>query len=461
MKITCYGAAQEVTGSKHLLEVNGYRILLDCGLFQGRRKETDKKNHDVSFKPEELDAVILSHAHIDHSGLLPLLTKRKYDGAIYSTPATRDLCDIMLQDSAHIQLRDAQWLAKKKQEYVEPLYSPDDVLDTMKQFISIPYDRRFEVVPGVQFTFYDAGHILGSAMVLLDWQENGRTVRFLYSGDIGRRNLPILRDPDYPEAADVVLMESTYGNREHDDLIHIETQLRDIVQKTYDRGGKIIIPSFALERAQEIVYVLKILEMDDAIPTMPVYVDSPLAVSLTEVFLANTEVFDKEIRKVIEEEGDPFQLKQIHYVRDVQDSMALNTMPDPCIIISASGMCEHGRILHHLKNHATDPKNTILIVGFQAEHTLGRRIVEKQSSIKIFGKMYPLRAEVHIMNAFSCHAGRSELIRFAQHYKKSAREILLVHGEHNAQLSLQDALQTSGLKNISIPKHGITHSIEF
>ncbi len=459
MKITSFGAAGEVTGSKHLLEVNGCRILLDCGLFQGRRKETDKKNREFGFQPNELDAVILSHAHIDHSGLLPLLTKQGYAGDIYSTPATRDLCAIMLQDSAHIQMRDAQWLKKKNRAYVEPLYEPDDVTNAMKQFISVPYGRRFEVVPGIHFTFYDAGHILGSAMVLLEWTENERPIRFLFSGDLGRRNLPILRDPQCPDAADVVLMESTYGNREHGDLLSIHTRLRDVVVKTVERGGKIIIPSFALERAQEIVYVLKTLEMEDAIPTLPVYVDSPLAVNLTEVFLMNTEAFDPEICKVMEEEGDPFRLKNIHYIPEAQDSMALNDLHDPCIIISASGMCEHGRILHHLKNNITDPRNTVLIVGFQAVHTLGRRIVEKQPKVKIFGTMYPLRAEVEVIDAFSCHAGRTDLIRFAERYKQTARQVLLVHGEPNAQASLQDALHDAGMKKVTIQQNGSPETI--
>lgn len=459
MKLTSYGAAQEVTGSKHLLEVNGSRILLDCGLFQGHRHEADKKNRQLPFDPKSIDAVVLSHAHIDHSGLLPLLGKEGFSGRVFSTPGTRDLCAVMLVDSASIQERDAEWLSRKKKKFVKPLYEQRDAYRIMRRFITIPYCEPIDVAPGVRITFHNAGHILGSAMVLIEAEEDGEHKTLLFSGDLGRKDLPILNDPAPPDAADYVLMESTYGNREHESFATMEEELRDIVNATHARGGKIIIPSFALERAQEVVYALKLLEVDGAIPTIPVYVDSPMTVNVTEVFRLHYESFDEDFAKVLEENGDPFQLNHIEYIRDVRRSIALNDKTDPCIIISASGMCETGRILHHIKNNCTDPKNTILIVGFQAQHTLGRRIVEKQPTIRIFGEDYPLRAQVEVLDAFSCHAGRSELVDFAARFSESARKVFLVHGETDAMGALTAALEERGLKNVATSKFAETYTL--
>ncbi len=451
MKLTCYGAAQGVTGSKHLLEVNGYRILLDCGMFQGHRNESDAKNREIAFQPNTLNAVVLSHAHIDHSGLMPVLGKMGYRGRVYSTPATRDLCTIMLLDSANIQKHDAEWLSKKNREYVAPLYDDTDVYLLMKQFVSVPYTQREEICPGVFLTFQDAGHVLGSAMVLLEFKENGRTRKLLFSGDIGRKNMAILEDPWEPNEADVVLMESTYGDRDHDPIETMEHDLAAVVNAVFDRGGRLIIPSFALERAQEIVYTLKRLELRRAIPYIPVYVDSPLTVNITEVFRLHPECFDDEVRNLMRGAGDPFHLQHIRYIRKVEDSIRLNYKTGPMIIISAAGMCENGRILHHLRNHCGNPNNMILIVGFQAKHTLGRRIVERQRELKIFGKMYPLNAEVRIMNAFSAHAGRSELLDFGARLAGTSQHTLLVHGEETAIAALQSGLAERGVTNTRIP----------
>jgi len=450
MKVTSYGAAGGVTGSKHLLEINGYRILLDCGMFQGRREETARKNRSFQFVPEKLNAVVLSHAHIDHSGTIPLLYRQGYRGRIYTTPATHDLCGVMLLDSANIQQRDAEWLEKKQRAFVPPLYEESDVYEAMKHFACFPYGDRFEVVPGVYVTFQDAGHVLGSAMVVVDYKEDGADRRLLFSGDLGRKNMPLLRDPWIPEDADTVIMESTYGDRDHDPIETMEEKLAEVVLRTVRRGGKIIIPSFALERAQEVVFALKRLEMNGAIPTIPVYVDSPLTVDITEVFRYHKELFDPETSQVMKVAGDAFTLNHIEYVRNSDDSMRLNTLKEPCIIISASGMCEVGRILHHLRNNCEDPRNTILIVGFMAENTLGRRIVERQPEIKIFGVKRQLRAEVKTMNAFSAHAGRSELLEFGARFSGKHKKILLVHGEATALEALRSGLYDKGVHDVTI-----------
>lgn len=450
MKITSFGAAGDVTGSKHLLEINGYRILLDCGLFQGSREKADRKNREYLFDPSTLDAVVLSHAHIDHSGVLPLLIKEGYQGRIYSTPATHDLCAVMLLDSAFIQKRDAEWLQKKHRSFIAPLYNEDHVYTTMKHFVSYPYENRFEVAPGIFVTFHDAGHVLGSAMVEVEFREKNRDRRFIFSGDIGRKNMPLLEDPWEPDDADVVMMESTYGDRDHDPIETNEAKLAEVVLRTVNRGGKVIIPSFALERAQEVVYALKRLEMAGTIPELPVFVDSPLTVNITEIFRYHTACFDEEFRETMREGGDPFLLKRIEYIRNMDDSMRINSIKEPCIIISASGMCEVGRILHHLRNNCEDPKNTIVIVGFQAQNTLGRRIVERQPEIRIFGVKRPLNAEVKTLNGFSAHAGREELLRFGGRFKRRPKNILLVHGENRALRALKSGLEEGGARGVTI-----------
>jgi metallo-beta-lactamase family protein len=455
MRITSYGAAGGVTGSKHLLETNGHKILFDCGMFQGHRNETAERNRKLPFDPNELDAIVLSHAHIDHSGILPLLARHGYQGRIFTTPATRDLCAVMLLDSAHIQENDAQWLSKKNQSFIPPLYTDVDVRGIMRRFISIPYDIRIEVVSGVHVTFKDAGHILGSSMLLTEFEENGKHRTFIYSGDIGRKNMPILKDPWEPNDADAVVMESTYGDRDHKPIETLDAELADTIVRTHDRGGKIIVPTFALERAQEFIYALKRLEMANRIPEMPVFVDSPLTVNVTEVFRLHTDSFDDDFRTLIEESGDPFQLRHIEYIRDVKASMRLNGLKKPCIILSASGMCEFGRILHHLRNNIQDKRNTICIIGFQAKNTLGRRIVERQPEVKIFGLKHRLLAEVKVFNALSAHAGRTELIEFGKRFKNRAEKVLLVHGEPEAMTALKTGLEAEGCTNVAIQEEAV------
>jgi metallo-beta-lactamase family protein len=335
-----------------------------------------------------------------------------------------------------------------------PLYSSKDAEKVLDLFSMEMYHKRTEILPGIFLTFYNAGHILGSAMVFLEWTEDGSSRSLLFSGDLGRKNLPILIDSDDPPAADIVLMESTYGDRYHDDLKDMEEKVREIIQRTYDRGGKIIIPSFELERAQEVIYTLKRLEIRGELPNIPIFVDSPLTVNVTQVFRQHTECFDEDIREVMLADDAPFRPKRIKYIRDNMESIELNSFKGPCIIILASGMCEHGRIQHHLKNNCTKPENTIMIVEFQAQHTLGRRIVEKQKMIRIFGIEYPLKAEVEIVNAFSCHAGQTDLIDFATAVSSSAENILLVHGEERIMNALQETLATRGIEQVKIPVFG-------
>jgi len=455
MKVTSYGAAQGVTGSKHMLEFNGHRVLLDCGMFQGIRKETEYKNRTLPFDAATVDAVILSHAHIDHSGILPVLARDGFSGRIYTTAATRDLCSIMLLDSANIQARDAEWLSKKNRSYVAPLYEEDDVAAVMRAFICMPYGQTFEPIPNLKVTLQDAGHVLGSAMVVIDYTENGSPQRLLFTGDIGRKRIPILQDPWETHDADFVIMESTYGDRDHDPIQAMESSLADVVNAAAQRRGKIIIPTFALERAQEVIYTLKTLELRQAIPSLPVFVDSPMAVNITDVFRMHPDAFDADMMNLMKKAGDPFRLRDIKYVTKVEDSMKINDVPGPAIILSAAGMCEHGRILHHLKNNCEDPNNTILIVGYQARNTLGRRIVERNRFIKIFGVEYALNAEVRVMNGFSAHAGRTELLGFAGNLVPKARKFILVHGENSAIESLRDGIMALGAKDVVIQKEQV------
>ena len=446
MQITFSGAAQEVTGSCHILEVNGRTVLLDCGLFQGRRAESRAKNEKLPFPVDRIDAIVLSHAHIDHAGRLPFLVKSGYAGAIHATAATRDLCAIMLADSARIQVKDAEFLEKRGQEHAEPLYAPIDADQVITQMIGLPYDRWFDVVPGVRAMFTDAGHILGSASVLLECTEGGRTVRLAFSGDVGRKGLAIIRDPQPPQQADVVIMESTYGNRDHLSIDGARAELGRIVRDTAARGGRVIIPAFAVGRVQELVYDLHALARAGDIPRLPIYIDSPLATSATQVFEMHPECFDRS-EDLVRAVDELFHFDLVHYTRDVNESKALNAMRGPMIIISPSGMAESGRVLHHLAHSAGDQRNTILVVGFMAEHTLGRRIVEKRESLRIHGINVPLRATVEILNGYSAHADRTELAEWLDAVKSTSpalSRVLLVHGEHEAQATLSAALTAKG-----------------
>ena len=455
MKITSYGAAREVTGTKHLLDINGFRVLLDCGLFQGVRADSDRKNRNMGFDPAQLNAVVLSHAHIDHSGLLPVLCKRGFRGTIYTTAATRDLCAIMLVDSAHIQKRDAEWLTKKQMAFVPPLYEEEDVQEVMRRFVCVSYDMRVPLGPDIFITFRDAGHVLGSAMVDLEYVEAGKPRRFLFTGDMGRKSTPILNDPWTPTPVNVAMMESTYGNRDHGPMASLDEKLASVINETHARGGKVVIPSFALERAQEVIFALKRLESSGAIPALPVYVDSPMTVNITEVFRLHTECFDPEFAALMRGAGEPFDLKRIRYIRNLEESMALNHLTESAIIISASGMCEYGRIVHHLRNTVEDPKNSIVIVGFQAQNTLGRRLVEKQREVRILGVKRELRARVRTLDEFSAHAGRSELLDYGARLAASAEKLILVHGEDEALNALKSGLEERGVRNVSIQEPGV------
>jgi metallo-beta-lactamase family protein len=455
MQITFSGAAQEVTGSCHILEVGGRTVLLDCGLFQGRRAESRLKNEILPLPVDRIDAIVLSHAHIDHAGRLPFLVKSGYQGNIHATAATRDLCAIMLADSARIQVKDADFLERRGQEHAEPLYTPDDAAQVLKQMIGLPYDRWFDVVPGVRALFTDAGHILGSASVLLECTEDERTVRLAFSGDIGRKGLAIIRDPKPPQHADVVIMESTYGNRDHVPIDDARRDLGRIVRETAARGGRVIIPAFAVGRVQEIVYDLHALARAGEIPRVPIYVDSPLATSATEIFEMHPECFDRS-EDLVRAVDELFHFDLVRYTRDVAESKTLNAMQGPIIIISPSGMAESGRVLHHLAHAASDQRNTILVVGFMAEHTLGRRIVEKRDTLRIFGSHVPLRAHVEILNGYSAHADRTELIEWLDAVKLTSPEatrVMLVHGEPPAQTAFSAVLTAKGY-HCTVPAPG-------
>lgn len=454
MRLFFLGAAQTVTGSMFLLETEKGSILIDCGMFQGRREETRKKNRHLPSPALDADAVILTHAHIDHSGILPSLVKHGYEGSIYSTTATRDLCQAMLRDSAHIQEQDAEYLNRKygnepDWQPIEPIYTEADAVKTMYRFVTYGYWRSFEPIAGARATFYDAGHVLGSAGVLIEVEGK----RILFSGDIGRRDLPILRDPEIPANTDYLVMESTYGNREHGPIQETRDELARIINATMKRKGKIIIPSFALERTQEIVYGLNELVRQKKIEPLPVYVDSPLAVNLTHVFKSHPECYDFETLQFLEKHGDPFGFEMLRYTQSVEESIALNDTPGPMIIISASGMCEAGRILHHLRNNIESPQNTIVIVGFMAQHTLGRRLVERREEVKIFGVMRPRRARVEILDGFSAHAGQGELIDYAKMAGPQTQKVFLVHGEPPAQKALAAELKKRNLE-VAIPGPG-------
>lgn len=453
MNLEFVGAAREVTGSCHLLRVSGATVALDCGLFQGRRQETEEKNRRLPCAIEELAAVVLSHAHIDHSGRLPLLVREGYGKTIWTTPASRDLSTIMLADSAHIQEKDAEFLARRGKSATPPLYTMRDAVRVPELTVSVPYHRPFEVVPGVRASFVDAGHILGSASVVLDCTEGSRTKRIIYSADIGRTGLPIIRDPEPPVGADVVIMESTYGNRLHESVSGAREKLARVVNETMARGGRVLVPAFAVGRTQELIYELHELHRAGEIPAIPIYIDSPLAIDATGIFASHADVFDSS-EQMVQQVAKLFEFPLVHYTRTVEESKALATIRGPIMIIAASGMAESGRILHHLAQGAGDSRNTVLIVGFQAEHTLGRRIVEHQPVIKVFGEQIPLRAEVEIINGYSAHADQQELVRWLDAVRATSpnlERVFLVHGEADAQDALATILRSNGYPNVSAP----------
>jgi metallo-beta-lactamase family protein len=463
MKLQFLGAARTVTGSMHLVTVNGHHLLLDCGLFQGRRAETWERNRNFPFNVAELDAVILSHAHIDHSGNLPNLVKAGFHGCIYATSATRDLCAAMLPDAGHIQESDTAYVNKKRARQnlppVEPLYTRQEAITTLRSFHSLEYDHPFTPMPGVTATFLDAGHILGSAITVLDLAENGRRLRLVFTGDLGRKNLPILRDPALADGVDALIIESTYGARTHETPDQARDRLAEITRETQRRGGKLLIPAFAVGRTQEIVYAFHRLFEAGVLNPVNVFVDSPLAINVTEVFRLHPECYDAEVNEFLQHDShnDPFGFHRLTYVRDVEDSKALNSLDKPAIIISASGMCEGGRILHHLRNNIEDPRTCILFPGFQAENTLGRRLVDGEKKVRIFGEEFRVRARVEQINGYSAHADRNELLGWAQEAKarSSLSRAFVVHGDEENAFALAQGLQQKlGISEVIVPERG-------
>lgn len=455
------GGAGTVTGSKHLLRTSRATVLLECGLFQGRRQETVTRNQSLGLDVSALDAVVLSHAHLDHSGALPVLWKHGYRGPIYVTPATRDLCAPMLADSAKIQAADARHIEHLIERGVDlipvtPLYDLDDTVGTLELMVGVPYHRRERIAPGITLTFLDAGHVLGSAIVVLDIEDDGGKIRLAFTGDLGHARLPILRDPEVPTGVNCLISESTYGDRVHRPLVETIHELARTINRTVARGGKVIIPTFALERAQEVVFTLKQLTLAGQLPAVPVYVDSPLAVKITDVFRLHPECISRETFAKLESGDSPFDFDGLRYVSDVEDSKDIDATPGPAIILAGSGMCEGGRVLHHLRATIEDERTTIILVGFQAEHTLGRRLAEGRRDVKIFGVMRPRHADVVSLDGLSAHADQRELVTFAESVRAQGqlRQVVLVHGESPALAALAAKLTEAQFPTVIVPAVG-------
>jgi metallo-beta-lactamase family protein len=460
VRLTFLGAAREVTGSMFLLEVGRGSLLIDCGLVQGRRDESRRRNRVPPPGAVAADAVVLTHAHVDHSGNLPTLVKAGFGGPIYATPATRDLCEYMLRDAARIQEGDAAYLNRKYArepgyEPVEPLYHEDDAARALARFEAVAYHRAFEPLPGVTARLLDAGHILGSASVVLDVAAGGATRRLAFSGDLGRKGLPILRDPEAPPGpVDYAVLESTYGNRVHPPVERAYGELERVVKEAVARGGKVIVPAFAVGRTQELLYALDELRRQGRLPPVPVFIDSPLAINATEVFRRHPECFDVEARARLAAGGDLFGFAGVRFAGTRDESMAINALEGPAIVISAAGMAEAGRVLHHLRNHVEDERSTILIVGFMARHTLGRRLAERRSRVRIWGVERDLRARVEVLDALSAHADRDGLLAYAEACGgAAARRFFLVHGEPDQQGPLRDAMAARGMR-VHVPARG-------
>lgn len=466
MTITFHGAAETTTGSQHLLEINGKRILLDCGLYQGHREQAYDRNKHFPFEPSEVDCVVLSHAHIDHSGNLPNLSRQGFRGNIFATPATRDLCQIMLADSARIQISDVEYVnrkrAKKGLKSFHPLYDERDAEKCLRQFVTMDYHRPMIVAEGVTVTFIDAGHILGAAQVILDLhdQATGQKKRLLFSGDVGRGNSDLLRDPDIAENVDAVIMESTYGGREHEESTGARDRICQVLNDALKSRGRVIIPAFAVERTQQILVVLHELFEQNRIPDVPVFVDSPLAVSATEIFRLHPECFNKEIYDALFFKSNPFGFDGLHLVRQAKDSIKLNDREGPFIIIAASGMCEAGRVVHHLHNHIGDPETTVLFVGYCAEHTLGWKLRNGHKEVNIFGEPHRVRARIELLDSFSGHADHSELLDWFQRITGPKDHVWLVHGEPERSTALCSAIQEKFPgRDVSVARLGQTTTI--
>ncbi|MCC7117120.1 MAG: MBL fold metallo-hydrolase [Anaerolineales bacterium] len=456
MRINFHGAAQTVTGSQHLLEINGKKLLLDCGLYQGHRSEGYDRNLHFHYDPREVSAVILSHAHIDHSGNLPNLVKQGFEGNIYATKATVDLASLMIADSAHIQESDAEYVNQRRKRHgeppIQPLYTKADAEKAASLFVGKDLSETFEPIDGVTVKLFEAGHILGAAGMALDIEEKGKKFRLVFSGDIGRNNIPLLHDPVLPEGADYLIMESTYGDKLHDNPEKAYIEFRDVVKRTLQRGGKVIVPAFAVGRTQELVYNLNQMISDGEIKSIPVFVDSPLAVNATKVFKRHPECFDEETRKFVMEARHPaLDFKDLTYIQSVEESKALNDRTDPMVIISASGMVENGRVLHHIKNNIGNPKNTICIVSWQAPDTLGRRLADREPEVRIYGEPYQLKCEVATIGGLSGHAGQDMLIKYALNVKDTVKQVFLVHGEEKQAMTLKAKLKENRLNKVHYP----------
>ena len=461
MRISFFGAAREVTGSMYLIEVNDRRILLECGLYQGHRSDAHDRNLNFPFDPKSIDAMILSHAHIDHAGNIPNLVRQGFTGSIWCTSPTRNLSAYMLLDSGYIQENDVEYLnrqrARRGEPPVTPIYTKQDAQAALGQFVAAGLHRPLTVTDGVELTFYNAGHILGAAFEALDILEHssGRRLRLVFSGDLGRREASILREPEVLDGADFLLIESTYGDRLHSPYQESRKALRNVIRETARRRGKVIIPAFAVERTQEIVYAINQLEAAGEIPTLPVFVDSPLAVNATEVFRLHPEAWDDDVQAFLAEGSrrNPFDSGQIEYVRDARRSKQLNYLSEPAIIISASGMAENGRILHHLKNNLENPENTVLFVGFQAQNTLGRRIVDGANSVRIFGEEYRVNAQIESIDGYSAHADQVELLDWARTFDRERLQgTFVVHGEEAAAFTFAEKLRAEGMRDVAVPE---------
>lgn len=468
--ITMYslGAAEEVTGSKHILEIDGHQIMIDCGAFQGKRQLSDTKNRDFDIAADKLDAVVLTHGHYDHCGLLPVLTKKGFTGNIYATPATRDIANLVMMDSARIQARDAEFLAKQANKKGEkftwrPLFNEDDVVKTANQIISLSYNRKMYIAPNVSLEFYDAGHILGSGFAYLTITNGSEETRVLFTGDIGRKEKPIIRNPavNMPPP-DYIVLESTYGNRKHEDAEFAMKELERVVRDTCSKKGKIIIPSFAIERAQELVFYLHLLTDRKKIPVVPIYVDSPMAANATSVFRVHPECYDESVNEAfLKHHKNPFGFGSLSFTTSVEESKSLNDKEGPMIIISADGMCEAGRVLYHLANEIGNERNTILIVGYMAENTLGRKIRDGEKEVKILGDIYHVNAKVEQINAFSAHADYTEMTDWLKTIDTSRlKNIFLVHGEKEAQEFFTDYLHQNGFPNVTTVKYDETYDLK-
>ena len=463
MRISFLGAARTTTGSMHMIEANGKRLILDCGLYQGKRKQAFERNRNLPFDPKTIDYCLLSHAHIDHSGNLPTLVKRGFRGQILCTSATRDLCAIMLLDSAHHQDRDVYYVNKRRikqgKKPFEPLYDSEDVFRSLERFKKINLHEPVELWPGVVATFHEAGHILGSTLIELNIEEKGRKNRLLFTGDLGRKDMPIIRDPKVVSDVNILITESTYGNRLHPKHEDVKKILRTLIDKVVERKSRLIVPAFSVGRTQRLLYRLQELHHEGNLKPIPVSVDSPLSVKATYIYEEHPECYDNEMKCLLHESEEPFSFKKLKFITRPEDSRRLNDMKGPMMIISASGMCEGGRILHHLKHSVENPDNIVLITGYQAEHTLGRRLLMKASPIKIFGELFYPKCEVIDLQALSAHADRNELIDYFKRMGPEVDHAFVVHGEMDQAEPLAKALEGLGARKVTIPERDSVYEI--